>query len=94
MILAALIILASPGVEINIVNQANPSTSIECPVFMTLGQAVFGGPDLKPKAHNSILQRHMCFSQVVMPLQELCISEGYDEQRCKLRSLMWINNKK
>jgi len=90
MILATLILLASPGLETNVVNQPNPSTGIQCPVFMTWGEAVFGGPDIKPKAHKSVLQRHMCFSQVVLPLQHLCIAEGYDENRCKIRSLKWI----
>ena len=93
MILAALILLASPGVETNVVNQPSPSTGIQCPVFMTWGEAVFGGPNVKPKAHNSVLQRHMCFSQVVLPLQQICISEGHNEQRCKMRTLKWINNK-
>jgi len=91
MILATLILLASPGLDTNVVNQPSPSTGIQCPVFVTRGEAIFGGPDIKPKAHNSILQRHMCFSQFVLPLQHLCIAEGYDEKRCKTRTLKWIS---
>ena len=70
MILAALVLLSSPGVETNIVNQANPSTSIYCPLFVTRGEAVFGGPDVKPRGHNKTLQRHMCFSYIVRPLHD------------------------
>ncbi len=93
MFLAALVLLSSPGVETNIVNQANPSTSIYCPLFVTRGEAVFGGPDVKPRGHNKTLQRHMCFSYIVRPLQALCVQQGYDQVKCAARSVKWIKNK-
>jgi hypothetical protein len=94
MISLALILLAAPGLETNVVNQGNPSTGILCPVFMTKGEAIFGGPDVKPRGHNKVLQRHMCFTQVVIPLQSICIMQGYEENRCKARTIKWIKRKK
>ena len=94
MISIALILLAAPGLETNVVNQGNPSTGILCPVFMTKGEAIFGGPDVKPRGHNKVLQRHMCFTQVVAPLQSICIMQGYEENRCKARTIKWIKRKK
>ena len=94
MILAALVLLAAPGLETNVVNQGNPSTGIYCPVFMTKGEAIFGGPDVKPRGLNKVLQKHMCFTHVVMPLQQICIMQGHNEKRCKMRTVNWIKKKK
>jgi len=94
MISITLILLAAPGLETNVVNQANPSTGIYCPIFMTKGEAIFGGPDVKPRGHNKVLQRHMCFTQVVIPLQQICIGQGYSGKRCKKRTIKWIKRKK
>jgi len=94
MILVSLVLLAAPGLETNVINQSNPSTTIYCPVFMTKGQSIFGGPDIKPRKHNEVLQRHMCFTYVVRPLQDLCIAEGYNMGKCIKRSLKWVRKKK
>jgi hypothetical protein len=91
MILSFLTVVA---LNTNVVNQASPSTQIYCPVFMTMGQAIFGKPGTPPKAHNKILQRAMCFNQVVKPLQDFCILAGYEEKKCKARTLSWINASK
>jgi|TARA_Y100000591_G_C21683626_1_gene619401 hypothetical protein len=83
-----LILLAN--INTNVVNHPNPSTAIYCPVFMTRAKAVFGGPDTTPTPLGKILQRSLCFNQVVKPLQDFCILEGYEEKRCKARTLTWI----
>jgi hypothetical protein len=93
MILAALVLLAAPNLQTNVVNQSNPSTSIYCPVFMTKGEAIFGGPNVKPRGYNKTLQRHMCFTHIVRPLQHICILEGFDQGKCIKRSLNWIRKK-
>ena len=94
MILSALILLAAPSLDTNVVNQGNPSTGIYCPVFMTKSEAIFGGPDVKPRGLNKVLQKHMCFTHVVMPLQQICIMEGHNEKRYKMRTIKWIKKKK
>ena len=85
-----LALLLASAINTNVVNQASPSTQIHCPVFMTRSQALFGKPSTPPTPHNKILQRAMCFSQVVKPLQDYCIMSGYEEKKCKARTLAWI----
>ena len=89
MILSFLTVVA---LNTSVVNQASPNTQIYCPVFMTRAQAIFGRPDAPPKARNKILQRAMCFNQVVKPLQDFCIMAGYEEKKCKARTLEWIKS--
>ncbi len=85
-----LILLAN--INSTVVNQPNPGTAIYCPVFMTKARAVFGGPGTTPRPLEKILQRSLCFNQVVRPLQEFCILEGYEKKRCKARTLSWIKS--
>ena len=87
-----LAMLLATTLTTDVVNQASPSTRIYCPVFMTRAQAIFGQPDKPPKVHNKILQRAMCFNQVVKPLQDYCIMAGYEEKKCKARTLAWIKS--
>ena len=87
MILSFLAVIA---INTSVVNQASPSTQIYCPVFMTKAQAIFGKPNTPPQPRNKILQRAMCFNQVVKPLQNFCIMAGYEEKKCKARTLAWI----
>jgi hypothetical protein len=87
-------LLLATALNTNVVNQPSPNTQIYCPVFMTRGQAIFGKPGAPPKARNKILQRAMCFNQVVKPLQDFCILAGYEEKKCKARTLAWINSSK
>jgi len=89
MILSFLTVVA---LNTNVVNQASPNTQIYCPVFMTKAQAIFGKPNTPPQARNKILQRAMCFNQVVKPLQDFCILAGYEEKKCKARTLAWIKS--
>ena len=93
MLTVILALLATPSLETNVVNQGNPSTGIQCPIFMTKGEAIFGGPDVKPRGHNKVLQRHMCYVQVVKPLQMKCLSEGYKKERCVMRTIKWIKRR-
>ena len=89
MILSFLTVVA---LNTNVVNQASPNTQIYCPVFMTRAQAIFGKPNTPPRPRNKILQRAMCFNQVVKPLQDFCILAGYEEKKCKARTLAWIKS--
>jgi len=87
MILSFLTVIA---INTNVVNQPSPNTQIYCPVFMTKSRAIFGGPDTTPSPLGKILQRSLCFNQVVKPLQDFCILAGYEEKKCKARTLAWI----
>lgn len=87
MILSFLTVIA---INTNVVNQPSPNTQIYCPVFMTKSRAIFGGPDTTPSPLDKILQRSLCFNQVVKPLQDFCILAGYEEKKCKARTLAWI----
>ena len=87
-----LALVLSLGINTNVVNQPSPSTKIHCPVFLTRSQAVFGRPNSSATAFSAILQRSMCYTQVVSPLQAACILAGYKESKCKLRTITWIKS--
>jgi len=89
-----LALVLSLGINTNVVNQPSPSTKIQCPVFLTRSQVMFGKPTRPATAYGAILQRSMCYTQIVRPLQSACILAGYKETKCKLRTVTWVKSRR